>query len=68
MSDDSVHIRNAKALAEGLKNEVAKRELLHGRVTALEQQVAMFRQAVTEMQQQMQSMRSARTSTGPTQR
>lgn len=63
---DSVHFRNAKALQEGLKNEVNARQELQGRVASLEAQIAMFRSVLTEMEQQMQVMRFRTTGHGPT--
>lgn len=68
MSNDSVHIKNAKALHEGLTREITKREELQGRVDQLERQLSMFKTLLQDIDQQLKVLRATRTSTGPTQR
>lgn len=50
---DSIHLRNAQALAEAGRTERAARELLADRVTHLENQVAMLTHDVARLRQNM---------------
>jgi hypothetical protein len=50
---DSIHIRNAKALAEGVRTDRIKHDTLVDRVGHLENQVAMLRIELDQMKQQL---------------
>lgn len=63
--NDSVHYRNAKALAEGAKADRAKHDELHARVRSLEAQHAMLR-IQFEQVRQMALLALASRGSGPT--
>jgi uncharacterized protein YceH (UPF0502 family) len=64
---DSVHVRNARALAEAARGDREKSEALTARVAHLENQVAMLRQAIDQLTQRV-ALAFAGRGSGPTSR
>ena len=65
--NESVHLRNARALAEGARVERVRLEELQDRVRHLENQLAMVRVELTELRQQFATVLAMR-GRGPTSR
>jgi len=64
---DSVHLRNAKALDARNKQMMVEADTLRQRVQHLENQVAMMRETLTQMDQRIAVLFASR-GTGPTSR
>lgn len=64
---DSLHLRNAQALAEAARGDREKSAALTARVVHLENQVTMLKQAIDTMQQRL-AVAFAGRGTGPTSR
>jgi uncharacterized protein YceH (UPF0502 family) len=64
---DSIHVRNAKALAEAARADRLKSEQLTARVAHLENQVAMLRQSIEQLTQRI-TLAFAGRGSGPTSR